>query len=330
MVDTIAPSVIQITDANGDPVPGAKARFYDTGTTTPRTVYSDVGGVTPHASPVVADANGILPPIYATVAVKMAVTTAADVAVPGYPVDPANKVSATGSAASAISYSPHANNPATDVQDAIDNISDVALRPIVAGNGISVTDGDGVGGDPTVAITLGTAGHVLAMNAAGSATAFRAGVVWGTPQATTSGSAIDFTGIPAWATVIYVALSEVSPSGTDSITVQIGDAGGIETTGYVSSRANLDNGASVSVGSSTIGFPVGANSASQAFSGVMVLTQISVASNGWCSMHSGKYLTTGVSSGGGIKNLSATLDRVRITLSGANTFDNGSVNVGYC
>lgn len=122
MADTIGTSVIRILDANGDPVPGAKAYFYDSGTTTPRIVYQDVAAAVPHASPVVADSSGILPPIYATVAVKMTVTTSTGASVPGYPVDPAAKIASTGSAASAVSFSPTIPIPVTNAQAAIETV----------------------------------------------------------------------------------------------------------------------------------------------------------------------------------------------------------------
>lgn len=204
-----------------------------------------------------------------------------------------------------------------------------ALADFSAAGRALVDDADAEAMRATLGMTDGTAGQVLAMNAAGTDPAYRAPIVWGTPVASTSGSAIDFTGIPAWATVIHIAFSEVSLSGTDSFLVQIGDSGGVEITGYVSSNAKLDNGASVAVNNSTAGFIAGGNLAAHAMSGVMVLTLTSAALFNWTASHSCKYLTTGVSTGGGVKALSATLDRVRITVSGANTFDNGTINVGY-
>jgi hypothetical protein len=55
---------VDLQDTNGLPYAGMKAYFYDPGTTTPRVVYQDAGLTIPHASPVVADAAGILPQIY--------------------------------------------------------------------------------------------------------------------------------------------------------------------------------------------------------------------------------------------------------------------------
>jgi hypothetical protein len=58
-------------------------------------------------------------------------------------------------------------------------------------------------------------------------------IVLATAQASTSGTSIDFTGIPAGAKRITVMFSGVSLSGSASYLFQLGDAGGFETTGYV-------------------------------------------------------------------------------------------------
>jgi microcystin-dependent protein len=51
-------------DASGNPLVGAKAYFFDVGTTTPQTVYSDSELSIPQSSPVLADANGRFPAVY--------------------------------------------------------------------------------------------------------------------------------------------------------------------------------------------------------------------------------------------------------------------------
>jgi hypothetical protein len=48
----------QVFDSNGDPAAGAKAFFYDAGTSTPKTVYSDSTLTTPYSQPVLANATG--------------------------------------------------------------------------------------------------------------------------------------------------------------------------------------------------------------------------------------------------------------------------------
>ena len=58
---------------------------------------------------------------------------------------------------------------------------------------------------------------------------------YATKQATTSGSSINFTSIPSGVNKITIILSAVSADGTAAIRVQIGDSGGLETSGYLGS-----------------------------------------------------------------------------------------------
>jgi hypothetical protein len=77
-------------NGNLQTVPGAKAYFYQTGTTTLQTVYQDADLTIPHANPVVADFLGFLPAIYMNPGVrhKLTLRTSADVDL--YTVDPIN------------------------------------------------------------------------------------------------------------------------------------------------------------------------------------------------------------------------------------------------
>lgn len=69
-----------VFDANGNPAAGAKARFYTAGTSTQVNVYSNSTLTTPHAVPVVADAQGRFPTIYAASGLyKIKVTDSLDV-----------------------------------------------------------------------------------------------------------------------------------------------------------------------------------------------------------------------------------------------------------
>src|SRR5262245_10489122 len=56
-----------LLDANGIITPTGSVRFFNAGTSTPRTVYSDTGLATPINQPIVADAAGRLPKIYLAV-----------------------------------------------------------------------------------------------------------------------------------------------------------------------------------------------------------------------------------------------------------------------
>lgn len=59
-------SLIPWIDANGDPRSGAKAYFFDAGTTTPQIVYTTAALDIPHDHPVVADSSGSFPAVFLT------------------------------------------------------------------------------------------------------------------------------------------------------------------------------------------------------------------------------------------------------------------------
>jgi hypothetical protein len=149
-----------------------------------------------------------------------------------------------------------------------------------------------------------------------------------TAQATTSGTSINFTGIPSWAKKITVMLNGVSTNGTSLVQIQLGTSGGIETSGYSGTRSDIQVGQPVGTANLSAGviFDGGVNSI--VFSGVCTFSLLT----------SGTWAFTGVSgriANGtvvmnctGTKTLSGTLDRVRLTTTnGTDTFDAGSVNI---
>lgn len=150
------------------------------------------------------------------------------------------------------------------------------------------------------------------------------GITASTVQAATSGTAIDFSSLPAAIKRITVIFDSVSLSGTDNFLIQLGDSGGIETTGYTSETGNRG-----AVATSTAGFIWYGNSAAgDSFSGHMTITRIT--SNSWVASHAAG--STGgreVITGGGRKDLSDELTQIRITRSGTNTFDAGQINIFY-
>lgn len=154
----------------------------------------------------------------------------------------------------------------------------------------------------------------------------------GTAVTSTSGTAIDFTGIPSWAKRITIMLFGVSTTGTAPLQVQLGTSGGFTTTGY-SSFANYAGGANqASGGASTTGLLTTATMAA-ASTVYGVVTIYNLNSNNW--MHSAVVSQyNGVSyyggNGNGIIALSGVLDRVRFTTSnGTDTFDAGAINITY-
>jgi hypothetical protein len=152
--------------------------------------------------------------------------------------------------------------------------------------------------------------------------------VSGTAVASTSGTSIDFTGIPSWVKRVTIMLAGVSTNGSSSMRFQLGDSGGIETTGYNSSSCYL--GSATGAADSTTGFDsYGDTNAVASRSGLFTFALLG--SNTW--VMNGSYRYAQGSFGiiiYGDKTLSATLDRVRITTqNGTDTFDAGSINILY-
>lgn len=150
-----------------------------------------------------------------------------------------------------------------------------------------------------------------------------------TMQATTSGTAKDFTSIPSWVKRITVMLNGISTNGTSPMLVQIG-SGSFDTTNYVGSVSSLPNGAAIAGANLSAGFVV-ANTLTSAstISGNIVLTHIG--SNVWtCNGVTGRGNEVRNEVVAGQHTLSNTLDRLRLTMAnGTDAFDVGNVNIMY-
>ena len=178
-------------------------------------------------------------------------------------------------------------------------------------------------------LAAGTSGRFLQTQGAGANPQWAAGggVTLATPVATTSGTAIDFTGIPSTARLIFVMYNGVSLSGTANHRNQLGDSGGVETSGYVGTVGSRTADTNLSAG-----FDIDFSTAATAISGTLILTCLDATNNIWTA--TGIFAADGTPQSirylSGRKPLSATLDRVRITSSnGTDTFDAGSVNILY-
>ena len=155
-------------------------------------------------------------------------------------------------------------------------------------------------------------------------------LVSGTAVASTSGTSIDFTGIPAGVRRITVMFAGVSTNGTSVIQIQLGDAGGIETTGYLGSGSYIVTSDVTNVALSTAGFAItSAVTAASVYHGSMVITLLG--SNQWVANGAFARSDGQVQNfGQGSKTLSDTLTQLRITtVGGTNTFDAGSINILY-
>lgn len=149
----------------------------------------------------------------------------------------------------------------------------------------------------------------------------------GTTVASTSGTSIDFTGIPSWVKRITVMFAGVSLSSTANILVQLGDSGGIENTGYLGG-CTLQAAGLTEAANSTAGYIIAAAAAARVVHGNLIIS--AMGSNLWTASGSFGFSNAAASGAcGGSKTLSDVLTQIRITTTSTDTFDAGSVNILY-
>ena len=154
------------------------------------------------------------------------------------------------------------------------------------------------------------------------------GPTLGTPVATTSGTAIQFTDDMAGAVQALMTFSDVSTNGASPTIVQLGASGSPQTTGYkgtwgriaasVSGSGALSSGVQIDPGTA----------AARAIGGWVLFTLVDATSFIWsfaaCVSDSVSNDTTFVS---GSVTLSAAMDRMVLTTAGGtDAFDNGTAN----
>ena len=146
----------------------------------------------------------------------------------------------------------------------------------------------------------------------------------------TSGTSIDFTGIKTGVRRVIIMFSGVSLAGTSQPRVQLGTSSTPQTTGYSGVTALQITGTSVATLSSGFDVNSGYASSLNTYTGTLTLTYITT--NTWVADGNLAILVgaTGLNKINGVVTLSGELDMVRITsVSGADTFDAGIVNVQY-
>lgn len=147
---------------------------------------------------------------------------------------------------------------------------------------------------------------------------------------TTSGTLIDFTGIPSWVKRVTMIFNGVSTNGTSIIQLQLGTSGGVVGTGYAYTVQGF-NGSGTLTGSITTGavlFNSSLGSISNLIIGTVVCTLISGTT--WVINHTVSVNANAAAIGGGNITLGAPLTTMRLTTtSGTDIFDAGSVNVMY-
>lgn len=146
---------------------------------------------------------------------------------------------------------------------------------------------------------------------------------------TASGSAIDFTGIPAWANRVVISVLAVSTNGTSIPVIRLGTSGGIDSAGYSCNSANISGG-SQSSNRFTDAIATLYNvavTASVAINGSIVLQRVT--GNKWtasgCLHRDDANVSVWTA---GTKALPSALTQLRLTTQGGtDVFDAGEVNI---
>ena len=154
------------------------------------------------------------------------------------------------------------------------------------------------------------------------------GIQSATAQASTSGTAILFSGIPSWVKKVTLMLHNVSTNGTDNLAVTLGTSGGLVTSGYGGNSTSLGTSSLSNTSLSTYINVRNQNNASSLTCGTVTFTL--VGSNIWTFF--GGVADAGTTGGclvEGSVSLGGTLTQLNVGLTGSNTFDNGTINILY-
>jgi hypothetical protein len=203
----------------------------------------------------------------------------------------------------------------------------MSLRLNGSTSGYSEIDAPAIAGNNTLVLPTGngSADQALVTNGSGTLSfADRGRMVLETDQSAT-GTEVDFTSIPSWVKRVTVMFEGVTTNGITSVLLQLGDSGGIESSGYLGSVNDGDSAAQNAQFSN--GFKDNTANASIVRHGQYTLSNIT--GNTWaCVFQLGFSNSAAVRQGAGSVTLSDTLDRIRITTgNGTDTFDAGTINL---
>ena len=222
-----------------------------------------------------------------------------------------------------------------NVTAAIDVVAAGATTDILVGGGAATapvwTAATG-SGSPVRATSPSLTTPLLGTPTSGVLTNCTNKLILGTEQATTSGTTIDFTGIPAGVKQVVVSLDSVSTDGTGGLELTLGTAGGFVVTGYVSRTipiiATAVSGADIVI---TDAFSLGGRgAAADTHIGSLVLTLKDATNHDW-AMHgvTTRTNTIAVIPLTGHCALAAELTQIRLQNASGDTFDLGSINIAY-
>jgi hypothetical protein len=158
------------------------------------------------------------------------------------------------------------------------------------------------------------------------------GFTQGTKISPTSGTTVDFTGIPNDVKIIHVLFNKLDMSNYGWQIVQLGDSGGFETTGYVSAVGYPGTGnnyyANPAAEDNGCKFFYNGNFLHSGFVTIMKVSSDQTKWVMWSRCHSAEsnsYSTYSAVE----KTLSGALTQIRITNKSSRTFVSGDINILY-
>ena len=151
----------------------------------------------------------------------------------------------------------------------------------------------------------------------------------GTAVASTSGTSIDFTGIPSWVKRVTVMFFDVSTNGSDYLIVQLGTSGGMATDANYFSMTGANSTSNIaSAVNYTTGFGIQSGNASNSLQGQY--TFVNVTGNTWIASGTFTGNTSAIIYAAGRRTLGGALTQLRITSTGGtDTLDAGTINILY-
>ena len=167
------------------------------------------------------------------------------------------------------------------------------------------------------------------------------GITQSATLATTSGASVDFTSIPAGTVAIDVIFSKLSLTIGGNLIMQLGDAGGIETSGYLDSCVIHSSGSGAATTDYTAGIQLSHSNIAGAASshpGIVYLRLVNPATHTWIAtgqilnMLSGALSNYSIQTTTAFKSLSAALTTIRLTntnTGGGCVFDEGEASIQY-
>jgi len=216
----------------------------------------------------------------------------------------------------------------TIITDAVTALSgNLALAP--EGSGVVTIDG------LTHPAADGSAGQLMKTNGSGVLSftdAPSSGFTLTAEQSTGSGTGITFGSIPSGVQQVVMMVEGTSPGSDGDIYIQLGDGGGLESSGYIASGGYVLQVGTTGVTRSTSSFIWRMEGdAAWTYDGAMQFFLKDATNNTWVAVQGGSHgggSTRHATVGGGVKSLSAVLTQIKVFPQNGN-FDAGSISIMY-